>query len=72
MGQKILCSTDIEEISRIESREALLGKLVCLVNAPLSGLACVLSQKVLSLLYVLKAIEDKKGNKKQTGDTDNG
>jgi ribosomal protein L10 len=39
----------------------LLGRLVGTVAAPMSGLVGALKQKLASVVYVLKAIEEKKG-----------
>ena len=42
------------------SRETLLAMLVGTIAAPLSGLVGVMQQKVASVLYVLKAVQEKK------------
>ena len=59
-GTEALSATDIEDMATIPSREVLLGKLVGTIAAPLSQVVGVLNQKVSSLLYVLKAVEEKK------------
>ncbi len=60
LGQQLLSVDDVEAIAKIPPREVLYGQLVGTIAAPLSQLVGVMNQKVLSLLYVLKAVEDKK------------
>ncbi|MFC1497873.1 50S ribosomal protein L10 [Verrucomicrobiota bacterium] len=60
MGDRSILAVDIEEMSNIPSREVLLSQLVGVVCAPLSGVVGVMNQKLLSLLYVLRAAEEKK------------
>jgi large subunit ribosomal protein L10 len=55
-----LSAGDIEQLAGLPSREVLLGRFVGTVAAPLSRLVGVLQQKVASLLYVLRAIQEKK------------
>jgi large subunit ribosomal protein L10 len=57
---QVLTAADITTMSKIPPREVLLGQLVGTVAAPMTQLAGVMRQKVLSLLYVLKAVEEKK------------
>lgn len=57
-----LTVADIEAIAQIPSREILLGRLVGTIAAPISQTVGVLKQKVASLVYVLKAVEEKKSN----------
>jgi large subunit ribosomal protein L10 len=61
-GDKVLAASDIEAMAKIPPREVLLSQLVGTVQAPMTSLVGVMNAKVLSLLYVLKAIEDKKQN----------
>ena len=56
----LLSDADVTALSEIPAREVLLGQLVGTIAAPLSQTVGVLSQKVASLVYVLKAIEEKK------------
>ncbi len=56
----LLSAQDIEHLAGLPSREVLLGMLVGTVAAPLSQLVGVLQQKVASVVYVLKALQDKK------------
>ena len=60
MGTQVVSSTEIDALADLPSREVLLGRLLGTLAAPMTQLVGVLNQKVLSLLYVLKAIEDKK------------
>ena len=60
MGNVILTSTQINALADLPPREVLLGQLVGTVAAPLTRLVGVLKQKVSSIVYVLKAVEDKK------------
>ena len=60
VGSEALDSAGIGELAKIPSREVMLGILVGTVAAPLSQVVGVLNQKVASLLYVLKAVEEKK------------
>lgn len=60
MGKQFLTAADIKELADLPSKDVLRGKLVGTIAAPLAGLVGVMQQKVASLLYVLKAIEEKK------------
>ncbi|MDD5706954.1 MAG: 50S ribosomal protein L10 [Kiritimatiellae bacterium] len=57
---KALKSADVDALSTLPPREAMLGVLVGTVAAPMTQLVGVFNQKLLSLLYVLKAVETKK------------
>jgi large subunit ribosomal protein L10 len=56
----ILSAADVDKLAGLPSREVLLGQLVGTIAAPMTRLAGVLNQKVASLLYVLKAVQEKK------------
>lgn len=60
MGDMILTSAQIDALADLPAREVLLGQVVGTIAAPLSKLVGVLKQKVSTIVYVLKAIEDKK------------
>jgi len=62
LGDRLLSPEDIEEMARIPSREVLLGKLVGTIAAPVVQMVGTMREKVLSLLYVLKAVEEKKSH----------
>ena len=55
-----LTAAEIVQIATLPSREQLLSQLVGVLAAPMSQLVGVLNQKVATIVYVLKAIEDKK------------
>ncbi|MDA0991165.1 MAG: 50S ribosomal protein L10 [Verrucomicrobia bacterium] len=61
-GERTLTPADVDAIAAIPPRIVLLGQVVGTIAAPLSQLVGVMNQKVLSLLYVLKAAADKKSN----------
>ncbi|MFH0879581.1 MAG: 50S ribosomal protein L10 [Lentisphaerota bacterium] len=60
MGKVILSVADVDKLASLPSREILLAQVVGTIAAPLTGLVGVLQQKVASVVYVLKAIQDKK------------
>ena len=62
LGPDRLSASDIDVMAKIPPREVLLGGLVGTVAAPMTGLAGVLKQKLSTLMYVLKAVEEKKSN----------
>jgi len=61
LGGKPMSKGDAEALADIPSREILLGRAVGTIAAPMTGLVGVLKQKLSSVVYVLKAIEEKKG-----------
>ena len=48
------------QIADLPSREQLYGMLVGTLAAPMSGLVRALNQKLASIVYVLKAVQEKK------------
>ncbi len=60
IGGVFLTAEELHELALLPSREALLGQTVATIAAPMTGLVGVMSQKLMSLLNVLKAVEDKK------------
>lgn len=58
---QLLSPADVENLAALPSREVLLGQVVGTIAAPMSQLVGVLQQKVASLLYVLQAYAEKKG-----------
>lgn len=64
LGDRLLSPEDIEEMSRIPSRDVLLGRLIGTICVPMIQLVGLMEQKVSGLLYVLRAI--KKGMKKDS------
>jgi large subunit ribosomal protein L10 len=51
----VIPASEVERLASLPSREVLLGKVVGGLNAPLYGLASVLSGPIRSLAYVLQA-----------------
>ena len=60
LGSAVLSSEDVKALAAMPSREVLLSQFVGTVAAPLSRVVGVLHQKLSSLVYVLKAVEEKK------------
>jgi len=60
LGNSFLSATAVAELAALPSRDVLYGMLVGTLAAPMMQLAGVFRQKVASVVYVLKAIEDKK------------
>jgi len=58
----VLTAADVEQLASLPSREQLLSMMVGTLAAPMSRLVGVFQQKPASLLYVLQAAADKKGN----------
>ncbi len=63
MGSMALTSAQVTALAELPPREVLLGQFVGTVAAPLSRLVGVMKQKVSTIVYALKAIEDKKNAK---------
>ena len=57
---KALGKADVDMLTTVPPREVMLGLFVGTLAAPMMQLVGVFNQKVLSLLYVLKAVEEKK------------
>lgn len=58
----VLSAAEVEELASLPSREALLSMVVGTIAAPMSQIVGVFHQKATSLLNVLQAAADKKGN----------
>ena len=56
----ILSAADVEVLATLPSKKAMQGLLVGTIAAPMSNLVGVMSQKLASLVYVLKAASEKK------------
>ena len=56
----ILTAGQIEEISKLPSREVLIAQAIGLMNAPIRGFVITLNEVIGKLVRTLKAIEDKK------------
>ncbi|MCE9614140.1 MAG: 50S ribosomal protein L10 [Lentisphaerae bacterium] len=59
-GTQTLTAAEVDAIASLPSREVLLQQVVGTIAAPMARLVGVLQQKAASVVYVLKAIEDKK------------
>jgi large subunit ribosomal protein L10 len=57
---KVLPSEEAKNISKLPSREALLGKLVGMLQSPMTKFAATLSAPMQNLVGVLSALKDKK------------
>jgi large subunit ribosomal protein L10 len=60
LNTQVLTGADVMALAALPSREIMLGRLVGTVAAPMTQLVGVMGAKVRSLLYVLKAVEEKK------------
>lgn len=57
---ELITSADVGALAKMPPREQMLGMFVGTVAAPMQQLVGVMNQKLLSLLYALKAVESKK------------
>ncbi len=57
---RVLSPADVDTLINLPSRPVLLSMLVGTVAAPMTQLAGVFKQKVASLVYVIKAVQEKK------------
>ncbi len=57
---RLLSSSDVDTLIKLPARPVLLGMLVGTIAAPMTHLAGVFRQKVASLVYVIKAVQEKK------------
>jgi large subunit ribosomal protein L10 len=57
---KLLSKEEIEAVAKLPSKTELYAKLVGSLNAPVSGFVNALAGNLRNLVYVLKAIEEKK------------
>lgn len=60
MGTVVMNESDIAKLATLPSREALLGKLVSQLNAPIQGLHYALQWNMNKLVWALNAIKGKK------------
>lgn len=61
MDGEVLSAADVDRLATMPSKKTLQGMLVGTLAAPMSNLVGVMSQKLASLVYVLKAAAEKKG-----------
>lgn len=62
LGNKLLGIADIEALSKLPSKEVLLGQFLSVLNGPMRGFVTVLSGNQRSLVQVLAAIAKSKEN----------
>jgi len=60
MDGAVLSVADVETLATLPSKKVMQGMLVGTIAAPMSNLVGVMNQKLASLVYVLKAVSDKK------------
>jgi len=60
MEGKLLSKEEIEAVAKLPSKPELYAKVVGSLNAPISGFVNALAGNLRNLVYVLKAIEEKK------------
>jgi large subunit ribosomal protein L10 len=60
MEGSVLSAADVETLATLPSKKVMQGMLVGTIAAPMSNLVGVMNQKLASLVYVLKAVADKK------------
>ena len=60
LGERPMTAADVQELAKMPPREVLLARMLGSLNAPVSNFVGVLAAIVSQLVYVLKAIENKK------------
>lgn len=60
LENKFITKEEVDNLSKLPSREELYAKIVGSINAPVSGFVNVLAGNIRGLLNALKAIEEKK------------
>lgn len=60
LENKLLSKAEVEALSLLPNKQELYGRLVGTLNAPISGFVNALAGNIKNLVYVLKAIEEKK------------
>lgn len=62
LAGQVLTVADVEAVASLPSREVMLAMFLGTLNAPMGQLVGALNQKLCTLLYALKAIEEKKSS----------
>ena len=62
LQRSILTASEVERLATLPSREQLVGQLVGLVSAPVTGLVGVLSNPIRSLVVVLGQVQDQQAS----------
>jgi large subunit ribosomal protein L10 len=60
LENKLLSGVEVTELSKLPSKQELYAKIVGSINAPISGFVNAMAGNLKNLVYVLKAIEEKK------------
>lgn len=60
LGEKTISKEEVLALSKLPSKEELLGQLVGTINAPVSGFVNVLAGNIRGLVQVLKAVSETK------------
>jgi large subunit ribosomal protein L10 len=60
LENKALSAAEVQELAKLPSKPELYARLVGSINAPVSGFVNALAGNMRNLVYVLKAIEEKK------------
>ena len=60
LSDRAMTLDDVKTIAKLSSRQALIGQVASVLNAPIGKLATSLNQIVTKLVYALKAVSDKK------------
>lgn len=64
LGSQFLTATDVKNLAGMPSKEVLLARMLGSMNAPATNFVGVLAAMVRQIMYVLKAIEEKKSQVK--------
>lgn len=62
LGDRVLSFEETENLSKLPSKKELIRQLISRINGPAYGLVNVLGGPTRSLVYALKAIQEKKGS----------
>lgn len=60
LGERVLAAADVLALSRLPSREVLLGQVAATLQAPIRGLAVALQANIRNLAVVLNKVKDNK------------
>jgi len=60
MGERVLTFAEIQELAKLPGKEVLLAKMLGSLNAPIVNFAGVMAAMLQQLVFVLRAVEEKK------------
>ena len=60
LENKFMSTSEVQALAKLPSKQGLFAKIVVSINAPISGLVNSLAGNLRNLVYVLKAVENKK------------